>query len=304
MTLYSRYLLLSYFKILGLTLGTFIAFLLVYQLEDVAQFAAFGVPLSKLCLFIFLQIPFLLPLALPIACLLASLLLMQRLSTANELTALRASGYSLMHILLPLLTAGSFLSLAAFYINSELATSAHRKTREMIVEVTSINPLVMLQHSAIGQLKGAFVQMDPICQGHDVANLVVALPGKRLVLGLCDRLSIVEGELQGEQTSWITTLPQEQGFDHLILENLNCTHSPAVELMTLLRTKGWRLAHDHLCWRLLSARERELSKLSTQKAFQQLRQMQNSKSPTFFFRTYASHIYTNGSSFWYSYTKK
>jgi len=277
MHLYSRYLLSHYFRILALTLGTFIAFLIVYQLQEAAQFASLGVPVHKVFLFILFHIPFLLPLALPLSCLLASLLLMQRLSHSHEVIALRASGYSLMTLLLPLLGASAFLSLGLFYTHSEMATYAHRKTREMVADVMSINPLAVLQQATLGQLKGAYVRMHPISQGSEVSDVVVALPSRHLVLGLSQNLTIKEGELQGGQTTWITTLPHEEGFDHLILENLQQTHSPAVELITLLRTKGWRLAHDHLNWKLLCARQRELASLSSTKAQKQFIQCKSQK---------------------------
>ncbi len=50
------------------------------------------------------------PIALPLSCLIASLLLIQRLSSSHELTALRASGFSLFDILTPILITAAFSS--------------------------------------------------------------------------------------------------------------------------------------------------------------------------------------------------
>lgn len=278
MTLYSRYLLSQYFKVWALTFGTCLAFLLVCHLGEIAKFATFGVSLITLTGFMLLQIPFLLPIALPLASLLAAALTMQRLSHKQELTAFRACGFSLTKMMMPLLMANAFLAVVTFYVNSEITTYAYRHCREMIVKATAINPLVMLLHSATARLQGAYVQMDSIHLGSEAANVLVAFPSRRLVLYTADALSIVDGELQGKQTSCISTIPQKEGFDHLVIENLQHTSSPAVELVTLMRTKGWRLAHDHLPWRLLSARENLLKQEHTSKAKRQLSECASQKA--------------------------
>lgn len=265
MRIYCRYLLENYFKVFFLAIFSFIAILLVSRLKEIAEFATFGTPIGKLALFVLYQIPYILPIAIPISCLLSTLVLIQRLSQSYELTALRAAGFSLFKIASPLLMTSLFLSVGTFYLTSEVATSCHLKTRKMVYDLTSINPLLMLQNARIAQLKGAYVQMNPIHQGHRVSDLIVAIPGRSLILCLAKELEIKEDALLGSDVSVIASHE-----DHLAIENLHATRSPAVELAELIRTKGWKISHDHLDWRLLQARKRALLQQDSYKAHKSL----------------------------------
>ncbi len=261
MSIYCRYLLGHYFKVFGLAIFSFIAILLVSRLQEIAEFATLGTPWRTLIFFTFYQIPYILPIAIPISCLLSSLLLFQRLSQTHELTALRACGFSLSQVLTPLLTAAFFLSLLTFYITSEVATSCHLQTRKMVYDLTSVNPLLLLQNAKVAQLKGAYVQMSPVAQGEEANHLVVALPGKQMTVCMAKEISVREGALKGSQISLISTLASEsETFDHLFIENQHYASSPAPELASLMRTRGWKIAHDHLSWRLLKARKQVLRK--------------------------------------------
>lgn len=265
MPIFASYLLKNYLKVLLLAVISFIAILLVSRLQEIAQFASIGAPYSYLALFTLYQIPYILPIAIPISCLISSMILFQRLSHTRELTALRAGGFSLSQILAPILLAGAFLSLGTFYISSELATSSHLATRRMVYELTSVNPLILLQSAKIAKLKGSYFQMDPIQNGKSAKNLLIAVKNRsnnRLNLCLAKKIKMKEGELQGEQVSLISTLPGE----HLIIENQSSLNSSAPEFAHLLRKKGWKIANDHLTFRLLKIREKMLREESGNKA--------------------------------------
>jgi len=99
-----RYALQSYTRVLLLSICTFIAVLIVSRFKEIARFTALTCDFRKTGMFVFYQIPAILPIAIPISTLIASLLLFQKLSRSYELTALRASGLSLRSILAPLLS--------------------------------------------------------------------------------------------------------------------------------------------------------------------------------------------------------
>lgn len=259
MTLYSRYLLLNFCRLFALALGTMVAMILISRLTVIAEFATYGVPLTKLLEFIVIQIPLFLPTAIPISALIATFILMRRLSHNGELTAFRSAGLSLSSLLFPILAGCAFLSILSFYITSEVGTYTHRRTRAMIKEVTALNPILMLEHPSIANMTGAYTKMDPVYPGREVENVFVALPGRRINLLFSDHLKIKEGQLQGTHMTTVTQIPHKEGFDHLIVENLEATYAPAVELATLVHKKGWKLACDHLSWRLLTAMQQRLS---------------------------------------------
>lgn len=262
MLLFGRYLLQNYLKVLLLSVISFITILLVSRLSEIAHFATLGAPISYLALFTLYQIPYILPLAIPISCLLSSVILFQRLSHTRELVALRAGGLSLKQIIAPLLIAGVFLSLLCFYIVSELATTSHLATRKMAYELTSKNPLLLLQSAKIAKLKGAFVQMDPVQNGRSAQDLVIALnnrANKRLCLCLAKKVDMIEGEMRGEKVNLISSIPGGE-IDHLMLENQEKLSSSAPEFARILRKKGWKIANDHLKFSLLRVRAEHFRK--------------------------------------------
>ncbi len=265
MLIYCRYLLQNYFKVFFLAIFSFIAILLVSRLREIAEFATFGTPIGKLILFMLYQILYVLPIAIPISCLLSTLLLVQRLSQSYELTALRAGGFSLFKVASPILYVSLFMAVGTFYLISEIATSCHLKTRKMVYELTSINPLLLLQNAKIAKLKSAYVQMNPIHQGQQVRDLIIAIPGKSMILCLAKQLEIHEDALLGSNVSLITT-----SSDHLVIENLQTTRSAATQLAQLIQTKGWKISHDHLNWNLLKARKRSLFAQESHKAHRSL----------------------------------
>ncbi|MCE5316519.1 MAG: LptF/LptG family permease, partial [Parachlamydia sp.] len=126
-----RYLLGHYLKVLLLCVVTFIAILLTTRLDEIAHFATMGPEGLAIIAFALHQIPYILPIAIPISCLISAMLLMQRLSQTHELTALRAAGLSFYNILCPLLIAAAALSIANFYIVSELSTHSHLTTGKL-----------------------------------------------------------------------------------------------------------------------------------------------------------------------------
>jgi len=116
-----RYLLRGYFQIFLLCVTAFICVLLVMRLEEIARFASLGAPWTKVLVFAFYQIPYILPLAVPVSCLIACSLLFQKMSHSHELTALRSSGCSLRKIIVPLLFASGLLALFNIVLSCELA---------------------------------------------------------------------------------------------------------------------------------------------------------------------------------------
>lgn len=99
---------------------------------------------SVLKLFLFMM-PYLLTYTLPIAALAAVLLSLGRLSSDNEIVAIRASGINLFSLILPLLIVGIILSLFLVIFNDRVIPYAHYATRKTLVEVGIKNPTAALE---------------------------------------------------------------------------------------------------------------------------------------------------------------
>lgn len=97
---------------------------------------------SKLFLFL---MPYLLTYTIPIASLVAVLLALGRLSSDNEIVAIRASGVNIFHLVLPLLILGLILSLFLFILNDRIIPYAHYATRKTLIDVGIKNPTAALE---------------------------------------------------------------------------------------------------------------------------------------------------------------
>lgn len=95
--------------------------------------------LSVLKIFLFMT-PYIVTYALPISILVAVLISLGRLSSDNEIVAIRASGINLFSLILPLLIIGIILSLALVIFNDRAASYAHYSYRKTLKEVGIKNP--------------------------------------------------------------------------------------------------------------------------------------------------------------------
>jgi lipopolysaccharide export system permease protein len=175
-----RYLLAQYLKVLCLCTFSFVAILLTTRLDDIAHFASLGSQGLIILQFTLYQIPYILPIALPISCLISTVILIQRLSSTHELTAMRASGLPLKDILAPILLAAAILSIFNFYVVSELATKSHLETSLLKNELRSVNPLLLLHNKHLMKLKGFYFDTTGASRmGETASDVILAMPNKK-----------------------------------------------------------------------------------------------------------------------------
>ena len=91
------------------------------------------------------HIPYLLTYIIPIAVLAAVLLSLGRLSSDNEILAIRASGINVFRLILPLLIAGLVLSLMLVIINDRVIPKAHFAIRKTLIDIGIKNPAAALE---------------------------------------------------------------------------------------------------------------------------------------------------------------
>jgi len=99
-----------------------------------------GVDIYSVTKLFLLMTPYIVTYALPISVLLAVLISLGRLSSDNEIVAVRTSGINLFSLILPLLIIGMILSLALVIFNDRAASYAHYAYRKTLVEVGIKNP--------------------------------------------------------------------------------------------------------------------------------------------------------------------
>jgi lipopolysaccharide export system permease protein len=104
-----------------------------------------GVDIFNVSKLFFFMMPFLLTYTMPIAALVAVLMSLGRLSSDNEIIAIRASGVSVFRMIAPLLTLGLILSLLLVILNDRVIPYAHFATRKTLTEVGIKNPAAALE---------------------------------------------------------------------------------------------------------------------------------------------------------------
>jgi lipopolysaccharide export system permease protein len=87
-----------------------------------------------------LMTPYVVTYALPIALLVAVLISLGRLSSDNEIIAIRTSGINILHLIAPLFVLGVILSLALIIFNDRAASYAHFAYRKTLKEIGIKNP--------------------------------------------------------------------------------------------------------------------------------------------------------------------
>jgi len=258
-----RFLLSQYLKVLFFCAIAFIAVLLTTRLDDVAHFATLGAGGLYILLFTVHQIPYILPIAIPISGLISAIILMQRLSSTHEITALRSAGMSLRNILTPILIAGSLLTLLNFIVVSELATHSHLSTGLLKNELRSINPLLLLHNKHLMRLKGFYFEsLGPSRIGESATDVIVAMPNKhenRLNLMVAKQLTSNSTEFSGKGVTIISGLNKSEsvGFDPLLLENMAETRTSIADFSQMIQKKVWTVHDDYLRLPLLLSRIQE-----------------------------------------------
>lgn len=257
-----RYLLRTYLQVFFLCTAGFISILLVTRFEDIAKFVTTGAPSSYVLLFMAFQIPFILPLAIPISCFIASILLFQRLSRSNELTALRASGLGTWIIIFPLIALGGLSMLVNFTIVSEIAPKCRAHSKTLAYQMTSINPLCLLQKETLVKLKNTYVDMKILKSGkyaEDVFFITRNFSNQRLAIMIAKKLYLDGENLTGSDLAFISMMDSKkpESFDHLIIENQAQMHTKAPELAKFLRSQKWHFNLDYLNLRMLQAKCRK-----------------------------------------------
>jgi lipopolysaccharide export system permease protein len=146
MKILRNYLLREFFGPLFLSLGalTFLMLLgnLVKLTDLIINRGVDIVSVTKLFLF---MVPSLLTYTLPISILTAVLFAFGRLSSDNEIIAIRASGINLFSLIAPVTLVGIMLSLLLVIFNDRVIPYAHFATRKTLIEVGVKNPTAALE---------------------------------------------------------------------------------------------------------------------------------------------------------------
>ena len=102
--------------------------------------------------FFLLTLPFIIAMTLPMAVLVAVLFAFSRFSAENEVTALRASGVSMMTLVRPVLIAGVLTALANLLFNDQVLPRANHRLRSLQTDIARKKPTFALRAQVINEV--------------------------------------------------------------------------------------------------------------------------------------------------------
>lgn len=254
-----RYLLKSYFQVFLLCMTSFIAALFVMRFKDIAEFATLCSDGLAIFLFSLYQLPYVLPLAIPISCVIASMLLFQKLSHNQELTALRAAGFSVRHLLIPIMLGALLLTALNFTIVAELGPRCRFWAKELTFKMTSNNPFYIFNKINDGKLTNAYLEIRTLRGGKKAKDVLLILNNRthhRLGIMTAEELSIEGENLLGKNVTVVSSVDSNlpEGFDHLVIENQESMSTPSSTLSQLLKNSKWAVRPEYLSFKDLSIR--------------------------------------------------
>lgn len=104
-----------------------------------------GVQLFYVLKLLFFLVPYLLSYTVPMATLCAALLVFGKLSSDNEIVAMKASGLSLYKIASPILVMSLVVSVYSLFLNDKLVPKAHLETRKTMRDIGLRSPAAYVE---------------------------------------------------------------------------------------------------------------------------------------------------------------
>jgi len=139
--LLGRYILREHIYPFSLALFILLFVLLTnFLLRSLEKFLGKGLELSLIIEYVFLNLAWILALAVPMAVLVSTLMAFGRLSSDNEISALRSLSVSYIKLLFPVLLFGSSVTVFMMYFNNQILPEMNHKARMLSSDISRKRP--------------------------------------------------------------------------------------------------------------------------------------------------------------------
>lgn len=147
------------FHILRTHLGPFLfafimllfIFLLQFLMRAVDQLVGKGLNAWVITELIMLSLSWMVVLAVPMAVLVATLMAFGKLSSQNEITAMKASGMSLYRMILPVALSAVILTCLLVQFNNKILPEANHRFKILMIDIRRIKPTLTIQAGLFSQ---------------------------------------------------------------------------------------------------------------------------------------------------------
>jgi lipopolysaccharide export system permease protein len=151
--LLTRYILREQIGPLIFALSSLTALLLLQQVaKQFGNLVGKGLGWGIIGEFFLLSIPFIIAMTMPMGVLVAVLYAFSRLTAENEVTALRASGISVMRLIRPAIFFGATLGLAMLVFNDQVLPRSNHRLRTLQTDIARKKPTFALREQVINEV--------------------------------------------------------------------------------------------------------------------------------------------------------
>ena len=150
----------------------FFAFFVNHLLLMAGEILAKQVPLYQVALLVLFGLPSVIAMAAPFASLMGTLMTVGRLSSANEILIMLASGLSYRMIFLPAITVGVFISILSFIANDILLPAGTIQFARLYRRILVATPALELQPNSVKRFRDTVIVMGPV-NGRAIDNLLI-----------------------------------------------------------------------------------------------------------------------------------
>lgn len=110
-----------------------------------------------------LNLAWMIALSVPMSVLVATLMAFGRLASDFETTAIKSSGVNLLHILVPLLAAGSLIMVGMIEFNDQILPDLNKRARTLMGDITAMRPTLIFKSGVfVTDIPGYLVMIDKI----------------------------------------------------------------------------------------------------------------------------------------------
>src|SRR6266498_1828828 len=149
----SRYLLRQHVAPLGFALGALTGLMLLQQIaKQFGNLVGKGLPWSVIIEVFVLSVPFIIAVTLPMAVLVAVLYVFTHLAGDNEITAMQASGISLVRAIAPALGGATAVAVLSFLWSDQLLPRTNHRLRTLQVDIQRKKPSFTLKEQVINEV--------------------------------------------------------------------------------------------------------------------------------------------------------
>lgn len=176
MKILTRYILREHIGPMVAALGVLVGLMLLNQLaKRFGDLVGKGLPWHLIAQVFGLSIPFILAMTMPMAVLVAVLYTFNRLSSDNEITAIRAGGVSLIRLMRPVMIAATLVAVSMIWFNDTVLPESNHALRRLLTDISRKRPTFELRERVVNEVAPGklFLQAARIDRGRSVLRDLV-----------------------------------------------------------------------------------------------------------------------------------